>query len=292
MGGLDITDVDNGMFREVEIKGHMALFTEQRIDKDAIPEGMGCYELSHGDDGSHPAMLGQEAVENFFGTALMADKMEASQAGGVPLTYGDFVFTGEELSIEGYLANYGEEPAYIPSGAELANFMDENDILFHMTEKEADVLLGYLDGHGYVLGEKGGKLFRGDLSFALGKTRWEGYSIDDAVDAACEWNYEMVQEAKAQVEDAEDLADYAAKKDRLDSLMVDELVLDAMFDRTRYGKELDMIAESIADEFIRGLGSKDGIDAAIKRMAGQIKAGRDLSPDLGPAAKKGAGRER
>lgn len=292
MGGLDITEVGNGMFREVEIKGHMALFTEQRIDKGTLPDGINCYELRHGDDDSYPAMLEQGGVVNFFGTALMADKMEACQAGGESLAYEDFAFTGEELSVGEYLANYGDEPVYIQSGSELVRFMDENDMLFHMTEKEADVLLGYLEGHGYVLGEKDGKLFCGDLGYAQGKTRWTEQSVDDAVDAACEWNYEMVQEAKVQTEEAEDFTDYAEKKDRLDSLREDEQVLDAMFDRTRYGKELDLIAESIADGFIRGLGSEGGIDAAIEKMAEQIKAGKGLSPDAAPASRKGTGRER
>ncbi len=289
---LDVTDVGNGMFREVEIKGHMALFTERRIDKGTVPEDMDHYELCRGDDGSPPARPEPGVAADHFGTVLMADRMEASRDGGAPFAYEDLVFTGEELTIEEYLANYGEEPAHIRSGAELARFMDENDMLFHMTEKEADVLLGYLDGHGFVLGEKGGKLFRGDLSYALGKTRWKADSIDDAVDTACEWNYEMIKEAEAQIEEAEDFADHADKKDRLDSLREDELALDAMFDRTRYGKELDMIAESIADGFIRSLGSEGGIDAAIEKMAGQIKAGIGLSPAPAPAAGKSAGRER
>ena len=49
---LDVIDVNTGQLQEVEIKGHYGVFTELRVDKSTIPEGVNCYELRHGDDDS------------------------------------------------------------------------------------------------------------------------------------------------------------------------------------------------------------------------------------------------
>ena len=154
----------------------------------------------------------------------------------------------QEVEIKGH-----EEPKPFASGAELVRFMDENDMLFHMTEKEADMLLGYLGGHDFLLGEKDGKLYRGDLAYEQGKVRWLNDTIDDAIDVVCEWNYEMVQTAQAQVENPDDFIDFVNKQNRLESLRADERLLDAMFDRTKYGKELVQLAEKMADDFIRDM---------------------------------------
>ena len=172
----------------------------------------------------------------------------------------------QEVEIKGH-----EEPKPFASGAELVRFMDENDMLFHMTEKEADVLLGYLGGHEFLLGEKDGKLYRGDLAYEQGKVRWLNDTIDDAIDVVCEWNYEMVQTAQAQVENPDDFIDFVNKQNKLESLRADERLLDAMFDRTKYGKELVQLAEKMADDFIRDMQSKGGIDAAIKKMTEAVK---------------------
>lgn len=193
----------------------------------------------------------------------------------------------QEVEIKGH-----EEPKPFASGAELVRFMDENDMLFHMTEKEADMLLGYLGGHDFLLGEKDGKLYRGDLAYEQGKVRWLNDTIDDAIDVVCEWNYEMVQTAQTQVENPDDFIDFVNKQNKLESLRADERLLDAMFDRTKYGKELVQLAEKMADDFIRDMQSKGGIDAAIKKMTEAVKEGKDLLPDVSPALKATTGRAR
>lgn len=190
----------------------------------------------------------------------------------------------QEVEIKGH-----EEPKPFAFGAELVRFMDENDMLFHMTEKEADMLLGYLGGHDFLLGEKDGKLYRGDLAYEQGKVRWLNDTIDDAIDVVCEWNYEMVQTAQAQVENPDD---FVNKQNRLESLRADERLLDAMFDRTKYGKELVQLAEKMADDFIRDMQSKGGIAAAIEKMTEAVKEGKDLLPDVSPALKVATGRAR
>ena len=48
----------------------------------------------------------------------------------------------------------------------------------------------------------------------------------------------MILEAEAALSNAKDSIDFANKKSYLDTLREDEKILDKMFDRTRYGKEL------------------------------------------------------
>lgn len=118
--------------------------------------------------------------------------------------------------------------------------------------------------------------------------------LDDlnSLDVVCEWNYEMVQTAQTQVENPDDFIDFVNKQNKLESLRADERLLDAMFDRTKYGKELVQLAEKMADDFIRDMQSKGGIDAAIKKMTEAVKEGKDLLPDVSPALKATTGRAR
>lgn len=288
---MDIIDVNEGSLQEVEIKGHMALFTELRVDKNTVPDGVNCYELRHGDDDSYPAALEQSVRVNYFGAVLMTDKVELGQEGYVPLEYEDFGFTGEDLTMSEYRANYLEEPECFLSGADFAGFMKET--AFPLTEKEADILLRYLQGSDFVLGQMEGQLFRGDTDYAPGvETRWMEDTIDDVVNAAYEWNDEMIKLAEAQIVMAETSSEYEKEKERLESLREDEQILDAMFDRTKYGKEIEELAEKLAEELIRDIQSKGGIDGAVRRMTDAIREGADLLPEVSPELKKNGGRAR
>ena len=69
---VDLSEAGKEKFQEVEIKGHFGLFTDSRIDKNSIPEGLYCYELRHGDENAYLAALEQSVRVNYFGTVLMA----------------------------------------------------------------------------------------------------------------------------------------------------------------------------------------------------------------------------
>lgn len=282
---MDVIDVNEGSFQEVELKGHMALFTELRVDKNTIPEGVNCYELCHGDDDSYPAALEQSVRVNYFGTVLMADKVELGKEGYVPLEYEDFGFTGEELSVLELRANCGEAPDEFISVADMVSFV-KKDLNFPLTEKEADVLSGYVKGHGLILGRKEGKLLWGDLCHECDKVRWREVSIDYVINRVSEWNYEILEPAKKELECAEGKG-IAEAKEYYDSLCGDEKILDALFDRTIYGKQLDDLAEKLAMDLIRDMQSPGGLDGAIERMKKEIGQGKDLLPEVSPELKKG-----
>ena len=271
---MDAIDVNSRQLQEVEIKGHYGVFTELRVDKSTLPEAVNCYELRHGDDDSYPVTLKEDVRVNYFGAVLMTDKMELGKEGYVGLSYDDFSFTGEELSMLEYRANYLEEPDLFSCGVDFAKFMSACDTPFELTETEADKLLGYMEGHDFLLGEKEGKLLRGDLCYQQKKIRWTQDSIDDVINDASEWNYDLLQKAQAEMENPNDFIDFANKKAKAETLEEDYQILDALFERTKYGAEIQGLAEKLVEELLQDLESKEGIDYAVRKMTEAIGEGK------------------
>lgn len=180
-------------------------------------------------------------------------------------------------------------PESFRDGKALSDFLGD---IFPVSEEEGKKLLAYMEGHGYILGSRQGELYRHGIGQDDGKTAWEPYTIDDAVNDASEWNFQLVREAKTAVSDAENFDEFTEKSARLAALRKDEKILDGMFDRTRYGKELDALALELAEELFRDMNGKGGLDAAVKKMADQIKAGEDTLPDVSSALKRDTGRKR
>lgn len=137
---------------------------------------------------------------------------------------------------------------------ELLSWLDENDLLMRLDAKEAEMLLNYMEGHGYGLGTSQSKLIRVDIGEESGEVM--EYSIDDAIDITCEWNYELIQEARAARENPDNFLDFCKKQSRYDSLREEEKLLDKMFDRTCYGREINALAIRLANEAVQQ--TKDG----------------------------------
>lgn len=143
---------------------------------------------------------------------------------------------------------------------ELLNWLDENDLLMGLDAKEAEVLLHYMEGHGYGLGVSEGKFIRVDIGEENGEVM--EYSIDDAIDIICEWNYELIQEAKESRESPNNFLDFCNKQSNYDSLREDEKLLDKMFDRTCYGKEVNDLAIKLANEAIQRIKASQDVKQA------------------------------
>ena len=136
---------------------------------------------------------------------------------------------------------------------ELKDYQEKFNTGFHLTDKEAEVMLGYMEGHDYLLGEIQGKLYRGDLAEVVGMICWEGFSMDDVIDLVCEWNYELILEVDALRNNSTDLIDFSKMQSRYDSLKVEELIMDKLFQQTKYAKEVEDLAKMLADEFIMNM---------------------------------------
>lgn len=124
---------------------------------------------------------------------------------------------------------------------QLTDWLEEEDILFRLSLKEAEIILGYLGGSGYSLeAEKGSLLLCDDVNEIKEKT-----GIDDVVDMVCEANYELIEQTAAKISNAELGEDTREKEAYLASLIGDEAVLDSVFKRTRYQKEMDQMLQRV-----------------------------------------------
>lgn len=279
---METVDVRKEMLEEVELLGKAGYFTELRVDKETVPEGMYCYELRHGDDDGFPVSVEENVRVNYFGAVLLAEALELGEDKALQFGYEDFGYTGEQMYLSQVIG--GQEPESFSDGKELAEFFKET---FPMTEEEGEKLIGYMDGHGYLLGHMDGGVFRGDLCDEQDKVTWEPYTIDDAVDAVTEWNFELIKETEAAVTNPKDMIDFANQKSRLDSLREDEQILDKMFDWTMHGKMIEAIGTSLAEALIADISRGGDIDAAVKNLTDQIK-----EADVSLALKQSAGRSR
>lgn len=206
---MDTIDVQKEVLAKVELSGHKALFTELRVEKSTVPEGVYCYALRHGDDDSFPAEVEETVCVNYFGSVLMTEKLELGETGKKSLSYEDFVFTGEELRLEEFLVkSREEEPDFFQTVDEFVAFLEP---VFPITEQEGGKLLGYMEGHEFPLGHKDGELYRRDLCYEQGKVHWEPYDIEDAINDVAEWNYDFIQEAETAVSNATDMIDFYVK---------------------------------------------------------------------------------
>ena len=120
-----------------------------------------------------------------------------------------------------------ESMNYFKSGAEIAEFFRTT---FPMSEAEGDKLVGYMEGHGYLLGNRDGKLYRGDLCCEPDEMYWEAYALYDAVVAVGDWNYELLEEAGIDSEEAG--AAKQAGEDRYTAELWEDMgILDGLFGR-------------------------------------------------------------
>ena len=67
-------DAGKERFEQVELLGKSVLFTEQRVDRATVPEGLRCYELRHTDaDWGEPCELARGImVISYMGKPIMA----------------------------------------------------------------------------------------------------------------------------------------------------------------------------------------------------------------------------
>lgn len=153
---------------------------------------------------------------------------------------------------------------------ELVAFIQRNEIAIVMTDKEAEMLLSYLEGYDYVVGFAGGEFYRGDLDEVPGEIVWDDYTVDDLIDAVCEWNYEMILDMDAERQNPKDMVDFSNKQSKYESLKEDEAVLDKLFDQTKYRAGVDKLAEELVNQFIQNL-NKKGLDSSVEMLVSNIR---------------------
>lgn len=136
--------------------------------------------------------------------------------------------------------------------SELIGWLEENDILMNISKEDSGILFNYMEGHGYQLGSIGNELARSD-SCSGESAEYEKLTIDEIIDSVCEWNYEMLQNAKEKLQEPSNFIDFVKTSNYLDSLKEDEKKLDVMFNKTCFGKEVEELAQKLAMEAIRNI---------------------------------------
>ncbi len=81
----------------------------------------------------------------------------------------------------------GQEVVIFSKPEELIGYLDEHDLLINLSHKEAELLLDYMEGHGYCIGNQDGSFIRMDVNEPDGEI--DEYTIDEVIDIVCEWNY-------------------------------------------------------------------------------------------------------
>ena len=80
-------DAKKVTYQEVTILDRPALFTECRLDKSTVPEGLYRYELRHGDeDWGDPVTLSRSIMVSYYGTVLTREPFQLPVEGRIPLS--------------------------------------------------------------------------------------------------------------------------------------------------------------------------------------------------------------
>ena len=120
-------DAQKVTYQEVTIFDRPALFTECRIDRATVPEGVYRYELRHGDaDWGEPIELSRSLMVNFYGTVLTREPFQLPIDGWIPLESGTLSFQDGGCRT---LAEFQEK--YPASEKDVIDFYSVNEPALH-----------------------------------------------------------------------------------------------------------------------------------------------------------------
>ncbi len=87
-------------FERFEILGRDALFTNLRIARNSLPEGLHAYDLRDCDDCSgDPCEVKSFVLVNHWGTVIVKEPIEGADD-GIDLDESDYNYLGEEMTLE------------------------------------------------------------------------------------------------------------------------------------------------------------------------------------------------
>ena len=87
-------------YERFEILGQDALFTNLRIARNSLPEGLHAYDLRDCDDCSgEPCELKSHVMVNHWGTVIVKEPIEGADD-GIDLDESDYNYLGEEMTLE------------------------------------------------------------------------------------------------------------------------------------------------------------------------------------------------
>lgn len=134
--------------------------------------------------------------------------------------------------------------AQLKNEEQLLEWLDEADILFQLNKQGAKTILSYLKESGKSLETAEGRLILYD---EVSDTK-TNIMFDEAVDMACEANYERIEETIQRIADADREEDIMDDERYLTELSQDEDILDEVFKQTCYQTEVARTVKLLVEE--------------------------------------------
>ena len=140
---------DDLTYEEVTILGKPALFTDWRLDRPTIPDGVYCYELRHGDENwGEPVELARYIVINYYGTVLIREPIQLPIEGWIPLESGSVTFRdGGCRSLTEFQQKYPVSKKEVIDFYSVSNPLLHDLFFYHgETQDKATGCIGHLRG--------------------------------------------------------------------------------------------------------------------------------------------------
>ena len=156
----------------------------------------------------------------------------------------------------------------ITTPQELQKWMSESDVQMEFSSNDLEILLGYLEGHGYALAkDTNNQLVRVDME--SDEMEVDEYTLDDAIDQACDWNYSLILEADENRNNPKNMIDFANEQARYEKYKQDEEILDKMFEQTKFMPPIEALARKIAAEVLETY--ELGVEKVVQTVTDQIR---------------------
>lgn len=156
----------------------------------------------------------------------------------------------------------------ITTPQELQKWMSDSNVQMEFSSDDLEILLGYLEGHGYALAkDTNNQLVRVDME--SDEMEVDDYTLDDAIDQACDWNYSLILEADENRNNPKNMIDFANEQSRYEKYKQDEEILDKMFEQTKYMPPIEALARKIATEVLETY--ELGVEKVVQTVTEQIR---------------------
>lgn len=102
--------VENEEYQQIELLGKSALFTNDRLTDEDVPQGMYCYHLRHSDDGGRFCSVEPKVGVNHGGSVITKEPIDFGEQGYISFTEDtEPNFTGEEQTLGEFIKSDVEQ---------------------------------------------------------------------------------------------------------------------------------------------------------------------------------------
>ena len=102
-------------FEVIELFSKLALFTNARVNRESVPDGMHCYDIRYGDNGDLPGTMENSVSVNHMGTVICDTNFNVEIGSYIPITEDDLSFEGYTESLDEYVKMQELSGVYIPN---------------------------------------------------------------------------------------------------------------------------------------------------------------------------------